>query len=521
MSWNKQTSLDRITQRWESRDTEITVTKLTRLMNLENVTLRKGRLIRGAHVYATVTGTGQLHCLDTDDHARSSIQRLALWQAEVAKIAAAFEVPVIAFQGARVHLLVYRPIDDDPAIARKAALLGRAISLMTAEAFNPLFDEAEHLHARAASDLGQTVATRGGVRADSELLFLGNAANRPAKLLGGAKFVVTDGFAEALGGQLECELLDYTGDDRAKILKMVAPEVAAAVEADRIDWSIQASADRLAADLQDWPTERFNVSGASTLIRPRELSRSDSKLVDAAVIFVDIDGFSNYVDEAENDTVKREAIITLDAIRQEIRDVLKTDFAGVRIQYQGDNMVGLVHRPAGDPGKIAENAADIAAAIQSSMSVTLPQVVRDAERLHVAVGVAINDTVVACLGQYAKRNALVLGPAATKAEQIQMRLEGNQTGLDKVAYDDLPESIQTLYSWDASAKAYVASELDAAKQARVKESLSSNGQRTLTPDGAGRLAIGAAATAAGLAVGAVAARVSRSERVSSVRPYAS
>src|SRR4051794_14375502 len=87
MSWNEKTSLDRITRRWKARDREISVTKLTRKMNLENVTLHQGRLIQGAHLYATVAGSGGLHCLDTDDHARSAIQRLALWQSEVAKIA--------------------------------------------------------------------------------------------------------------------------------------------------------------------------------------------------------------------------------------------------------------------------------------------------------------------------------------------------------------------------------------------------------------------------------------------------
>jgi len=60
MSWDKQTSLDRIQKRWDARDKEITVTKLTREMNLENVTLHNGRLIVGAHVYATIGGTGRL-----------------------------------------------------------------------------------------------------------------------------------------------------------------------------------------------------------------------------------------------------------------------------------------------------------------------------------------------------------------------------------------------------------------------------------------------------------------------------
>jgi hypothetical protein len=508
MSWDKQQSLDRIQRRWDARDTEITVTKLTRDMNLANVTLHNGRLIRGAHVYASVAGSGQLHCLDTDEHARSAVQRIALWQAEVAKVAQAFDVPIIAFQGGRAHLLTYRPIDNDEAIARKTALLSKAITYMTRDAFNPLFDEDLRLAARAAADLGETVATRGGTRGDSELLFLGNAANRPAKLLSSSKLVVTGRFMDALGDELEHEKVEADQDD-AWILRISVATIEAAVAKDGIDWSIQTSADRLAADLEKWPTDRFKVSGATELIRPTDLSRSTSKLVQAAVILMDIDGFSDYVDRAENDIVKRDAILTLDAIRQEMREVLKCDYNGVRIQYQGDNMIGLVHLPAGDEEKIATTTAEIAAGMQASMSLTLPEIVPDAKGLDVAVGVAMDNTVVACLGQYANRDALVLGPAATQAEKIQMRLDGKQTGIDKTTYDALPEATQELYDWNTTAKAYVAQDLSAAKLSRVLEALASNGHRALTPDHRGRLQIGTA--------GAV---TEKTERVRPLRPYA-
>jgi hypothetical protein len=508
MSWNQKKSLDRITSRWKARDTNLTVSKLTREMNVENVTTKNGRLIQGAHLYVTLAQSGQIHCLDSDDHARSAIQRLAIWQSEVACMAKAFDLPIIAFQGARAHFLIYRPIDDDAAIARTAVLFARAISLMTAKAFNPLFGEADRFDAKSAVDLGQTVATRGGVRADSELLFLGNAANRPAKLLGGAKLLVTGRFAEAIADDLKVELVDYAGDGDAKILKMVQAEVAAAVEKDGIDWSVEKSSTRLAADLAKWPVERFKVSGAKTRIEPTKLTRSDSKLVEAVALIIDVDGFSAYVDAAEDDAVKRDAILTLDAIRQELREVVKVDFEAVRIQYQGDNLVVVLHLPAGDAAKIAEKATEIAAAIQSSMSVTLPQVVPDASKLDVAVGLAMNDTVVARLGEYAKRNALVLGPAATKAEQIQMRLDGRQTGLDKNLYDNLSTVVQELYAWDESAKAYVATGLDASKQARIKEAQAANGHRTVTPGPAGRVLIGAPAAIPG------------TERVAPVRPYA-
>jgi hypothetical protein len=508
MSWDREESLDRIQRRWQARDTEIVVSRLTREMDLENVTLANGRCIQGAHVYATVAGSGRLDCLDTDDDARSAIQRIALWQAEVARIAQAFEVPIIAFQGARVHLLAYRPIGDDQAISRKATLLSKAITYMTRDAFNPFFEDELQLDARAAADVGETVATRAGTRGDSELLFLGNAANRPAKLLGSAKLVVTGRFLEAIDGQIPHEYSEATEDD-AWIVRMSVSAAEAAAAEDGIAWSVETSEARIAEDLEKWPVSRFKVSGASELIEPNDLSRSNSKLVTGAVLLMDIDGFSAYISQAEGDTVKRDAILTLDAIRQEMRAVLKTDYSGVRIHYQGDNMIGLVHLPPGDDEGIATTAAEIAAGMQDSMTQTLPEVVPDADALDVAVGVAMDDTVVGCLGQYAKRNALIIGPAATNAESIQMRLSGQQTGVDATTFHALPAEIQALYDWSASAQAYVATQLGAAKLSRVREALTAVGSRVVTPDDRGRLQVGAGAAVAGSA-----------EYVRPFRPYA-
>jgi hypothetical protein len=506
MSWDKQRSLDRIQKRWDARDKEVMVTKLTREMNLENVTLHNGRLIRGAHIYASIGGSGRLNVLDSTEDAQSAIQRLALWQSEVCRIASAFDVPVIALQGGRAHLLVYRPIDNDAAIARKAVLLARAITYMTRDAFNPLFGEHLRLSARTAADLGQTVATRGGTRGDSELLFLGNAANRPAKLLSKSRLVVTDRLLDAVGDQLDYTIIE--ADDDAWILKISRHEVEAEAAADGIGWSVEKSAKRLAVDLDKWPVERFGVSGAKELIHPTQLSRSNSKLVQAAAILMDIDGFSAYVDQAENDEVKRDAILAQDAIRQEMRSVLKSDNNGVRVQYQGDNMIGFVHVPEDDDTAIATAAANIGAGMQSSMSTTLPEIVTDADRLDVAVGVSLNQTIVSCLGPHGRRSALIVGPAGTEAENIQMRLDANQTGLDKRAYEALPAEIQELYDWNETAKAWVTENTDAAKLARVGEALGHDDVRGVSAaDNLGRFSIGVAAA-------------KEIDRVRPLRPYA-
>jgi Adenylate and Guanylate cyclase catalytic domain len=507
MAWNEEESRERVARRWEARDTEITVSKLGRDMNLENVTLKSGKLIQGVHLYVSVAGSGKLDALGDVEDAQSALQRLAIWQAEVAKMASAFDVPIVAFQGGRCHLLVYRPIDDDAALARKATLLAQAITYTTRDAFNPLFDGDLKLSARAAADIGQTVATRGGTRGDSELLFLGVAANRPAKLLGESRFVATDRLISALGDGLEYDAFE-AGDKDASIVRVSLSVVEAAVAEDGIDWSVEKSADRLAADLEKWPKERFGLSGATELINPTALSRSNSKLVHSAVVLVDIDGFSDYVQEAETDEVKRDRILTLDAIRQEMREVLKVDYEGVRIQYQGDNMIGFVHLPASDEEKRAAAAADIAAGMQASMTKTLPDVVPDVGRLKVSIGVASGDTAISCLGPYAKRNALILGPAASSAERIQMRLPGGDTGLDSNTYSALSDEVQELYGWSESAKAWVATDLDASKLARAQEALASDGLRSVTPDGAGKFSIGGPAV------------IGETRKVRTIKPYA-
>ena len=91
----------------------------------------ESKRVRGVQIYATVAGSGQLDVLTDNTAAAGSIRALGAWLAEASRIAAAFEVPVIAVQGARIHLLNYRPIDDDKKLARDAVLLAAAVRRMT------------------------------------------------------------------------------------------------------------------------------------------------------------------------------------------------------------------------------------------------------------------------------------------------------------------------------------------------------------------------------------------------------
>ena len=435
--------------------------------------------------------------------AAGSVRVLGAWLAEAARIASAIEVPVIAAQGARIHLLNYRPIDDDKKLARDAVLLASAFRRMTVAALNPQLDTVATLRCRTGLDLGETIGTRGGTRGDSELLFLGSAANRAAKLVGERKIIVSGGLLDALDEALELTAEQIEGTD-AWALSISDDEHDAAIEKYGFDWSIQKSTDRLAEDLEKWPVDRCKVGAAMETVKFNSLSRSNSKLIEAAVVIADIDGFSAYIESLEDNAEKRDAIVALDIIRFELREVLKNDYSGgVRVQYQGDNIVGLVHMPGKTTAKVAERALDIAAGIQASMQHTLSEIVPEAKKLTVTIGVALADTLATQLGPRGRRNAMVVGATVTKADRISAALDGTEVGFSKQAYEALPEHLQASFTWSSHAKAWVAANLPADKLDLIKEAhareLAAAQARIHPPDSQGRSRIGPAigATPAG------------------------
>lgn len=515
MAWNEQTSLDRIMKRWDKRtDMNITVSKLGREMELQNITLPMSKRLRGVHAYATVAGSGQLDALD--DHAAGSktVRVLSAWLRESDKVACCLGLPVIAAQGARLHMVNYRPIDNDAVLARDAILLAATLRWMTVGALNPLLETVATLNCRTGLDLGEAVGTRGGTGGDSELLFLGAAANRGAKLLGSRKIVASSRLIDALGDQLELTTEELDGAD-AFAVSMTNDQLAAALEEHDFDWTIEKSTKRLEEDLDKWTADRCGVGSATTQVYFDGLGRSKSKLIETAVIIVDIDGFSDYIEALEDDEEKEDAIVALDIMRHEFREVLKTDYSGgVRVQYQGDNMIGLVHMPGKSTATIAERALDIAAGLQASMQPTLPKVVNEAKKLTITVGVALADTLATQLGPHGRRDAMVVGPAVTKADRISAALTGTEVGFAAAAYEVLPEHLQKLFSWSKTAGAWVAKDLPADKLDLVKEAHALTlGEELRAIEGTGRAGRSRVLTGAGAASGGA-------EVVRPFRPYA-
>jgi class 3 adenylate cyclase len=463
MGWQHDRSRKRI-QNEADRLGEIEVKKLGREMELANLSVTRCREIFGAHLYIPVSNFPRLVCSDTfaaDDYKRL-IRCVHCYQRELSRMVETdFGDVKVHFQGPKLHALCYRPIDDATTIARHAALLGLAVGDFVRNVFNPFFDAYPDFEVAAGIDMGNVIATKNGTSGDRELLFLGGPANHAAKIVGEAGVRLTGAVYEALPKDLQehCTEIEE-GLYRIQLSYARMKEELADLG---IGWTRELSAGRLKADKESLPLREIAISGAETLIDPSSLSARNNKKVVAVSLFGDVTGFTAHIDSCMSEADRKQAIRTFHLIRKEMRAVVKEDYPGVRIQYQGDRVQALFHLPADGATKICDKAVRAASALQSAMETTLKACLPDADELHMATGVDFGTTLVSNLGQRGQRDTICLAEAVEEAARIEEWLDGEETGISSAVRENLSEALQSLFTWDSSKRCYVVKELSLAK----------------------------------------------------------
>lgn len=476
MSWNYDRSRERIQTHLDGMG-EIDVQKLKREADLEALLSEtQCREIFGAHVYVQVANFAKLASKSTGDQdVKRLIQAVHVYQREVSRIVESsdlFDGVRVHFQGAKLHTLFYRPIDDDEELAIRAVLLQLVLRDFVASVFNEAFSNVDDFRVAGGCDLGDVIGTQNGIRGDRELLFVGAPANYAAKIIGtSGSLRLTAAVYDALPDDLRELASEVEGTDAevyqlGSLTRKKLDEFCAAYG---IAWDRDKSRERVDADRRNYPLKDIGYGDADVLIDIDALSITQSKRVLAASIFADVSGFTRYVDGAETDEQKREALRVFHALRKEFAQVLTNDFNGVRVQFQGDRIQAFFHLPKGDETAIARKVLRAAVGVQSSMEKSLKDCLPEAKPLTVAVGVDLGTTLVSKLGSRGARDRICLGDAVESAAAIEERISGTQIGLSTTVYDQLTEDERKLFDWDKTARCYVATELTAEKLERAEE----------------------------------------------------
>jgi len=189
----------------------------------------------------------------------------------------------------------------------------------------------------------------------------------------------------------------------------------------------------------------------------------------AASLFADVSGFTRYIDAATSEEDQQTALRVFHAIRKETARVIKGDFNGLRIQYQGDRIQGLFHLPQDDAGALVKKAVEAAAGLQASMEHTLKACLPEAGDLHLAIGIDLGTTLVSRLGARGQRDRICLGAAVENAARLEEQSEGGQVGVSREVFSLLPDDLQLCFTYSAKARGYIATHFTTEQIERVEK----------------------------------------------------
>jgi class 3 adenylate cyclase len=137
--------------------------------------------------------------------------------------------------------------------------------------------------------------------------------------------------------------------------------------------------------------------------------------------------------------------------------VVKQDFSGLRVQYQGDRIQGLFHLPKNDEAAILKKAVETAAGLQSSMEYALKQCLPEAGPLGLAIGIDLDATLVSKIGTRGQRDRIAIGTGVENAARAQEKSDGGEVSLTPRVFQLLDEHFQPQFSLDEKRNLYVAS----------------------------------------------------------------
>lgn len=430
MAWNRDRALERI--RAAKQDTSsIEVVDLTREVDLANadMPLNKAYRVDGVHGYIDITNADELLGSTASESERSHkrfVRYLHILSRVVhAAILAGTDVFKIDQQNHRLHLLVYKPYNDE---AKRIAVM---VTVM--DALCTLLGRVDELHAEledsrvcAGVESGIALAVKNGTRGDRELLFLGNPANHAAKLI----------TAERVGvflGDHAREVLGEPFSNGKKEVALTPEELNSLARRAGLGLDIEKMLVRWKTELANTPLADVQFVRPSPPLRQLQiasLTPANSRRFDGVAFMADVDGFTAFVGKRIDDRRgEGEAMQALHVIRKELRDVFH-ELDGRRVRYLGDCVQAATLEGATetDREKTVHASLDIVAALRSSFDLIKTELPA-ARELGLAIGAELGPLTITRVGMKTNRDRCIAGRALLDAERCQRAGNGEDSVL--------------------------------------------------------------------------------------------
>jgi class 3 adenylate cyclase len=390
-----------------------------------------------------------LHVIEIDGEVfnRRTLRFLNLHYRAVQRILQRVDAIFVDFHNQRLHSVVSKPYDSEAARIHRAVAMGQLIIDVLAQTG----EDADHPPAkvRIGIDTGKALAVNNGRRGHREPLFLGVPANHAAKRAAGGS-VTGIYLTNAARGVIGLKRVDNEDLSALTVAEVIASKNAAKLDvtADQIvkDWK---------EDLRNNPIGAFEFSGHTppySSLDIEQLAVKNSRRQDAATIYADLDGFTEFVSRniASDDSAKH-VVRTLHVLRSELDAVLYEDFGGRKVRFIGDCVHGLVVEGTAqttDEKETISNLTLCAGGMRSSFNLALAKRKAngtDATSLGVAIGFEFGPMNVTRLGVNGELVRCSASRGVLTAEKEQHRCAGTETAIVAIAYNKASDAVRSAF----------------------------------------------------------------------------
>ena len=437
MSWNADRAKTRIREHLKTvpdvdRNVALDSAAMAKRGLLSRMPLSEAFVVEGAHLYGELLDFEDLVAeqgRETEASHRRLLGFLNVHYRVWDSIVDGDDGDRVDYHGARLHAVITSPVGDPAAQIEQAVALARKL---TEAAQKVGLAHGFPSRIRFGIDHGKCLAmTTGRGAHEKDTLFLGRPANHAAKL-------VASGTEQGI-------FLTETAEKRVEAGAVRKHAGTATLD----EAYVQGAVRKYAFDSLDRTASAIALDSSETMFRFKrptlplstvkfsELTPANSIRMGMASIFADIDGFTNFVDQAiqgGSDKI-REAVKIIHVIREELNAVLKQDFGGKRVRFIGD----CIHRcvaegeRADDAAKSVREAVLCASAMRSSFDLCL-EAAGSKAAIDLAVGIEYGQTPMTRLGHRGDDSVRCAASKATiGAERTQQAIEHGGIRLGTVA----------------------------------------------------------------------------------------
>jgi class 3 adenylate cyclase len=450
--WKYDRAKDAIDARIKDVET-LTVVDYTRETSLKSIPTNKAYRMDAVHLYVDILNLrDMLESTDTEGETchKRTLRFLNLHYRAVHRILRASDAIRVDFHNQRLHAVIAKPYGEDWEDDRVNRAV--AIAQLVSDVLQETGDYDENIptaQIRIGVDTGHALVVNNGRSGSREPLFLGRPANKAAKIASNGSDIgiyLSNEARSAIG-------LEQLAEEDIPLTPLTDGEIVACQEAANLGLNKDTIVSEWRTDNENNPIGSFTFKRATPPLCDLDISvltPGNSRRMEMVSVYADIDNFTAYVD-AHIDDEAEDVVRCLHVIRSELDRVLSSDFSGRRVRFIGDCIHGHLMEGTAfqtDAEDSVSTAALCAGGLRSSFDLSLERLQAngvDTDDLGLAVGFEFGPTAITRLGMQGDRVRCSTGRAVLQSEDEQKRCTGEQTAIGRVAYDEGPSSVRTLF----------------------------------------------------------------------------